>query len=86
MHHQAIDTLGEGFEVLGYTNAYQGCYAPQQYSTLETLMIKVHTLKLKKVPVIIEIIKHATLPILVHFNIILKSLIVNMQLVKLITY
>jgi gamma-glutamyl-gamma-aminobutyrate hydrolase PuuD len=28
MHHQAIDTLGEGFEVLGYTNAYQGCYAP----------------------------------------------------------
>jgi hypothetical protein len=47
MHHQAIDTLGEGFEVLGYTNAYQGCYAPQQYSTLENFMIKVHTLKLK---------------------------------------
>jgi gamma-glutamyl-gamma-aminobutyrate hydrolase PuuD len=36
VHHQAIDTLGEGFEVLGYTNAYQGCYAPLQYSTWKT--------------------------------------------------
>jgi hypothetical protein len=47
MHHQAIDTLGEGFEVLGYTNAYQGCYAPYNIQPWKTFMIKVHTLKLK---------------------------------------
>jgi putative glutamine amidotransferase len=65
MHHQAIDVLGEGFEVLGYSNAYQGCYAP--YNNVEpwkTFNDKGVYVKTERVPVIIEIIKHATLPIL----------------------
>jgi hypothetical protein len=48
MHHQAIDTLGEGFEVFGYTNAYQGCYAPLQYSTLENFYDKGTYIKTEK--------------------------------------
>ena len=65
MHHQSIDILGEGLEILGYTNAYQGCYAPYNHvEPWKTFNAKGLPITTERVPVVIEIIKHATLPIL----------------------
>jgi len=66
MHHQSVNLLGDGMEMIGYTRAYQGCYSGytevQNWRNFnKTGDIIEH---IDRVPVIIEVIKHIELPII----------------------
>ncbi len=65
MHHQSIDELGKGFEIIGYTPSYVGCYSNfttilpwREYDKNQNVTKRVER------PITIEIIKHSELPIL----------------------
>lgn len=62
LHHQCVDKLGEGFELYGWSLAYQGY---TEYSNIKSWKVnqKDGTVKVKEVYVIPEIIIHKELPI-----------------------
>lgn len=63
MHHQCVGVIGDGFEVLGYSELYQGSYVKEPHSfdrEYKPKDSKVQLLTRYGVP---EIMKHESLPI-----------------------
>ncbi len=66
MHHQSCNRLGADIEMIGYTRAYMGCYSGYEQLAGWKTFNKEGTIVTRTdlVPVIVEVIKHATLPII----------------------
>lgn len=66
MHHQSVNILGDGMEMIGYTRAYQGCYSGHnEVQNWRNFNKNTGNMEgIDRVPVIVEVIKHSELPII----------------------
>lgn len=64
MHHQSLDKLGDGFEMLAYSMCFKGCYSDKNLVRNWSYTDDKNKTSFKETYVIVEMIKHSNLPIL----------------------
>jgi putative glutamine amidotransferase len=63
MHHQSVNILGDGFEIVAYSQCYQGCYSEKKHVRNWYFVDDKKKKEFFECIVIIEMIKHKNLPI-----------------------
>lgn len=63
MHHQSVDILGNGLEIVAYSQAYQGCYAKPTHIRNWCWADDKNKKHFTEAIVIVEMIRHKELPI-----------------------
>ncbi len=63
MHHQSVDILGDGIEIVAYSQSYLGCYINQTHIRNWFYKNEKGVQTSSETPVVVEMIKHKTLPI-----------------------
>jgi len=64
MHHQSIDILGEGLEIVAYGQMFQGCYGNKRHIRNWFWFDEKNKKSSYESYIVIEMIKHAHLPII----------------------
>lgn len=65
MHHQSVEVLGNGLELIAYSQQFRGCYSNQETTATWRVYDKNgNIVERQNVPITIEAFKHVELPIL----------------------
>jgi putative glutamine amidotransferase len=64
MHHQSVDILGDGMEIVAYSQAYQGCYCDKKHVRNWFYIDEKKKKDFFECYIIVEMIKHKNLPII----------------------
>jgi gamma-glutamyl-gamma-aminobutyrate hydrolase PuuD len=64
MHHQSVDVLGKGIEIVGYGLMYEGCYGNMSHARNWKSVNSKNVVSFQETYVVVEMIKHTDLPII----------------------